>query len=225
MRKGELSRTRIVDTAERLFWSRGYEETSVQDILDELSMSKGGFYHHFASKEELLGEVAEKRLRARIEDEVPQLPGRDVKDALNRILLLTDPFEREETAYAAMLTRACVFAGDVSLRERQRRVVTDMLTEPLEQVVLRGIREDLFCVRRVKETSRLVLLLAQDAVEDAMRMLAGAKGEREGVLDACHMMQESRRAVERLLTAPFGTCRITEMDRLNAVVAQLEKGA
>ena len=50
MKKGDLRRQAILDTAEALFFERGYEETSVQDILDAMELSKGGFYHHFESK-------------------------------------------------------------------------------------------------------------------------------------------------------------------------------
>lgn len=54
MRKGELRKESILKTAERLFFEKGYEETSIQDILDALSISKGGFYHYFESKIALL---------------------------------------------------------------------------------------------------------------------------------------------------------------------------
>ena len=50
MRKGDEKRQELLNTAERLFCRQGYEETSVQDLLNAASMSKGGFYHHFASK-------------------------------------------------------------------------------------------------------------------------------------------------------------------------------
>lgn len=220
MRKGELSRARIVDTAEKMFWEKGYEETSVQDILDELNMSKGGFYHHFTSKEELLGEVSEKRLRDRIAEETKLLDALSVKDALNRILVLLDPFEREEKRYAAMLAQACIFGRDVNLRERQRELITELLTEPMEKVILRGVKEDFFCVRRVKESAKLVLLLEQDAVEEVMRLMR--KGGDEAINDACLMMDESRHALEKLLTAPYGTCRPMDADRLKDVMRLLE---
>ena len=54
MRKGETKRQEILAAAERLFLSRGYDATSVQDVLDALHMSKGGFYHYFATKEDVL---------------------------------------------------------------------------------------------------------------------------------------------------------------------------
>ena len=58
MKKGDLRRQAILDTAEALFFERGYEETSVQDILDAMGLSKGGFYHHFESKMAVLEAVS-----------------------------------------------------------------------------------------------------------------------------------------------------------------------
>lgn len=46
----EVTRTRILDAAQRLFMAQGYEHTSIQDIVDELGdLSKGAIYHHFKS--------------------------------------------------------------------------------------------------------------------------------------------------------------------------------
>lgn len=49
----------IITTATALFLEKGYEQTSIQDILDALHLSKGGLYHHFESKEAILSAVME----------------------------------------------------------------------------------------------------------------------------------------------------------------------
>lgn len=46
--------TLILDAARTLFLTNGYDSTSIQDILDATGLSKGGLYHHFTSKEEVL---------------------------------------------------------------------------------------------------------------------------------------------------------------------------
>ena len=52
---------RIVDVASRLFLEKGYNQTSIQDIVDHLgSLSKGAIYHHFKSKEEIWIAVADR---------------------------------------------------------------------------------------------------------------------------------------------------------------------
>ncbi len=44
----------ILDTASRLFFQKGYDRTTLQDIIDATKLSKGAIYHHFASKEAIL---------------------------------------------------------------------------------------------------------------------------------------------------------------------------
>ena len=67
-RDGSANRERILDAAERLVLERGFAATSVDAVIAEASASKGGFFHHFRSKNELglalLGRYAagEKRL-------------------------------------------------------------------------------------------------------------------------------------------------------------------
>ena len=52
---------RIVDVASRLFLEKGYNQTSIQDIVDHLgSLSKGAIYHHFKSKAEIWIAVADR---------------------------------------------------------------------------------------------------------------------------------------------------------------------
>lgn len=51
----------ILDVAFRLFLEKGYEHTSIQDIIDQLGgLSKGAIYHHFKSKEEILMAVTDR---------------------------------------------------------------------------------------------------------------------------------------------------------------------
>jgi TetR/AcrR family transcriptional regulator, transcriptional repressor for nem operon len=55
-------RDRIVETADRLFYQRGFEHTSFADIAGALKISRGNFYYHFKTKDEILDEVIERRL-------------------------------------------------------------------------------------------------------------------------------------------------------------------
>lgn len=51
----------ILDVAFRLFMEKGYEHTSIQDIIDHLGgLSKGAIYHHFKSKEDILVAVTDR---------------------------------------------------------------------------------------------------------------------------------------------------------------------
>lgn len=51
----------ILDVSAKLFWEKGYEQTSLQDIIDRMGgLTKGAIYHHFRSKEEILIAVVER---------------------------------------------------------------------------------------------------------------------------------------------------------------------
>ncbi|MGO8796066.1 MAG: TetR/AcrR family transcriptional regulator [Candidatus Sulfotelmatobacter sp.] len=50
-------RQEILRTAARLFQQRGYDATSMNDVAAALKLSKGGLYHHFQSKDEILFEI------------------------------------------------------------------------------------------------------------------------------------------------------------------------
>ena len=61
IKSAEDRRHEILDTAEELFAYQGYENTSVQQILNRIGIAKGTFYYHFKSKEEVMDRV-ERRI-------------------------------------------------------------------------------------------------------------------------------------------------------------------
>src|SRR5215470_302129 len=66
--RGEATRAQLIAIATRLFAERGYEDTSIEAVLQEAGVSRGSLYHHFASKEALFDAVLEA-VSARIGEE------------------------------------------------------------------------------------------------------------------------------------------------------------
>lgn len=58
----KTTRDHIVEAADRLFYRQGYEHTSFSDIADAVRISRGNFYYHFKSKDEILDAVIRQRL-------------------------------------------------------------------------------------------------------------------------------------------------------------------
>jgi len=86
----------ILTVAAQLFTEKGYEKTSIQDILDALGMSKGAIYHHFKSKDEILNAVMEQQFAysARMLDQlVVDTTAATAREKLVHILehVLSDP--------------------------------------------------------------------------------------------------------------------------------------
>ena len=60
--KGEGNRQRIIDAADNLFYRRGYNQTSFQDISDATGIPRGNFYYYFKTKDEILNAVVDSRI-------------------------------------------------------------------------------------------------------------------------------------------------------------------
>lgn len=60
--KGNINRQRIVEAADRLFYVRGYNQTSFSDISDATGLPRGNFYYYFKTKEDILDAVVESRV-------------------------------------------------------------------------------------------------------------------------------------------------------------------
>ncbi len=60
--RGEATRDQIIETADDLFYRRGYEHTSFADIAAAVKISRGNFYYHFKTKDEILDAVIVRRL-------------------------------------------------------------------------------------------------------------------------------------------------------------------
>ena len=82
----EERRNEIIETAGKLFEEKGYEQTQVQDIVNEIGVAKGLFYYYFKSKDEVMEELADRYADAII-DAVNKLIDKDIStfDKINRI--------------------------------------------------------------------------------------------------------------------------------------------
>ncbi len=71
-KRSEATKARLLDAALREFAIRGYEATSVDDICEAASVSKGAFYHHFESKQALFLSLMNSWLQA-VDDGLKEL--------------------------------------------------------------------------------------------------------------------------------------------------------
>lgn len=138
--KGRATRSGIVCAAVRVFSQKGYRDTSVQDILDEVGITKGSFYHHWRSKEELALEILEQMGRAFKEEFDPRM--RQATSGRERIetflAVMTEISHRPDWHYSRLfLTFAtglreedrCLFANIRQRIERFREMWVGMLRE------------------------------------------------------------------------------------------------
>ena len=183
MSRSEQKRSGIAQAAQELFFQKGYEQTSVQDILDALELSKGGFYHYFVSKEAVLQEICEQRASARFGRLGMELYDSRVSpiDKLNRLLSLVNLFGGDAPRFAAMMMQICYVDGDVRMRDRMRGIVRERLEHYMDDVLMEGIQSGDFFVRHPGRLGCILLNLAVDLDDEACRRIADAIEYRFGL--------------------------------------------
>lgn len=101
----EERRNEIIETAGKLFEEKGYEQTQVQDIVNEIGVAKGLFYYYFKSKDEVVEELADRYADAII-DAVNKLIDKDITtfNKINRIFqIFIDSAEKKFGIFMGIL--------------------------------------------------------------------------------------------------------------------------
>ncbi len=122
--KGEGNRQRIVEAAESLFYRRGYNQTSFQDISDATDIPRGNFYYYFKTKEEILNAVIDGRI-SNLSDMLSRYD-KEIPDARERLLMLSNILEHERDD---MLQSGCPLGtlsselakGDSALHDKSKQ--------------------------------------------------------------------------------------------------------
>ena len=146
-RDGTATRTRILDAAERLVLEQGFAGTSVDDVIAAAETTKGGFFHHFASKQELARVLVERYVEEdlRLLDDLFERAERLSRDPLQQLLLFV-ALQEEAADQLASAQPGCLYASFCYERdlvdEATRMLIADAVIawrtrtrEKLDQVV------------------------------------------------------------------------------------------
>ncbi|MDR2970638.1 MAG: TetR/AcrR family transcriptional regulator, partial [Bacteroidales bacterium] len=104
IKEPEERKSEILDAAERFFSQKGYEGTSVNDILAAVNIAKGTFYHHFKSKEDVLDTLIERRVQMGVKkaEEIIAAPLPPVQKLL-AIMMAQKPQDRLQEDFISIL--------------------------------------------------------------------------------------------------------------------------
>jgi len=202
MRKGDFRKAAIIDAAEKLFYQNGYENTSVQDVLDELHLSKGGFYHHFESKLSLLEAICQRRMEASFEECAAKLDGSSMTPAekLNTVFALSTYLGQSSTDFKLIML--CVAYRDkASMLREQSRLTSIQLMQPLTAAIIReGAEASVFKASNPDITARIVLNLCFDLADEVSNTMV-VTGD---VLECASQVQQNKSAYSAACEAILG---------------------
>ena len=173
-----VRRDAFVDAAQRLIQAKGYEQMSVQDVLDEVDASRGAFYHYFDSKAALLDAVIERMVDDSLETVRPLVadPGLSAIEKLDGIFAGIARWKGERTELMLAVLEAWLTDDNAIVRDKLRHGIARRLTPVLATIIAQGATEGTFMVTAPGHTARVVVSLLQGANETASRALVRPPG-------------------------------------------------
>jgi AcrR family transcriptional regulator len=209
-------RREILEAAQRLVYTKGFDQMTIQDILDELQMSKGALYHYFGSKSAVLEALVE-RIVDEIEPSLIAIVQDESISGLDKLQRFFDTAVRWKTARKAlMLSLIQVWYADENAIVRQKvfatmvRRVTPWFTKIIDQ----GIREASFTTHHPEHACQVSIYLLQGMGDEFARLLFADHADPTLLTRAEQVTAAYTEALERVLGAATGSISLMDDEAL-----------
>jgi AcrR family transcriptional regulator len=207
-----IKREAFLDAAQRLIQVKGYESTSVQDVLDSVQTSKGAFYHYFDSKGALLNGVIERMVDAALTAVSPIIEDPDLPAPV-KLRGVFGGIAAWKTARKELLlaiTKNWMSDDNAIVREKFRRLAGRRLTPLIARIIRQGKDEGTFTASEPDDAARVfvstLLALSQAATELYIARQAGEIA----FDDVRRELGAYAEGLERILGAPAGSMPLVD---------------
>lgn len=218
----ELRREELLDQAQALFLTHGYDRASLNDVIAAAGVSKGAFYHYFASKEALLEALAERFARqalAGVQDILDD-PGLDPLNRLNGLLAQSRQAKVEAAAEAWALFETMFRPENLVLFHRINLAASASFSPLLVKIIRQGVEDGTFRTFDPEGVADMVMQFGM--ATHGVVAKAIASGSDAGMNVAIETLEKRVRlyevALDRILGLPDGSIRISEPGYVRAVM-------
>jgi AcrR family transcriptional regulator len=191
---------------------------TIQDILDELKISKGAFYHYFCSKADVLNALVE---RMAVEQVKPLLLSIVLDPHLTALEKLQGYFDTAVSWKTAkkelMLELTKIWYSDENALARQKMMalMVKHVTPLFMEIIHQGAREGVFTTSYPEYASQVIINLIQPLGDTFAQMLLSEEAEHDHALQKANALVAAYNdAMERILGAPKGSIHLMDTDAL-----------
>ena len=162
MKKGQRTKQALLRIAYGLFISRGYENTSVDDIIEEAGIAKGTYYYHFESKEQTLEEVIGMMIDQEAEAARQVLSSSaPVPQKIVGIIASLRPRQEEQPIEGALMR-----PENALMHAKIKRRLVETVVPLLSEVVEEGIAQGIFSCDNIPERVRMLLVISNEIFDE-----------------------------------------------------------
>ncbi len=211
-------RNEILDVALRLIYSKGYDKMTIQDILDQLQISKGAFYHYFDSKADVLDALVEHMVVEQVEPLLLSTVQDPHLTAIEKLQRYFDTAVRWKTSKKALIMELMkVWYSDENALARQKMftMMVAHVTPLFIEIIHQGVREGIFSTPYPEYASQININMIQALGDTFARMLLSEEAKNSETLQRAEgLIVAYNDALERVLGAPKGSIHLMDTEAL-----------
>ena len=206
----------ILDAAQELFLTQGYEKISVDNIIKKIGIAKGTFYYYFESKEDLLDKLV-KRMVDKIQIEIKKIVEKKDLDAISKLekaYSVAGNIKLENIHLIKLMLNILYKKDNLILRYKVYKSNVELVAPEFAKIIEQGVKENLFNTPYPYEAAKLFFELGSvlgDVMSKLLLELDKKPGNMDKIVKEIEIYED---AMERILGARKGAINIVSREML-----------
>lgn len=213
-----VRRNEILETAQALFYSKGFARTSVQEIIDTIGIAKGTFYYYFGSKTDLLCALVERMMAQILQETSPIIANPDLSapEKFDHFFAAISNWKTERKDFLLSLLEVWNRDDNILLRQKVNAATAKSVEPLLSAVIRQGIGEGVFHTAYPDDAARMIFVLSQDLSETLAEFFLRVNDGGKDLAKIAEKVAAYHQAMERILDAPPNSLHIVDMAVIRA---------
>ncbi|MEM7332700.1 MAG: TetR/AcrR family transcriptional regulator [Chloroflexota bacterium] len=209
-------RNELITTANQLFFTKGYEATSVNDIVKAVGVAKGTFYHYFESKTAVLEALVDNMMseNAKIMDVIVDEDGPTALEKWHKLFEMVGSWKLEHKPELLELAKFMRRDDNALMTKKFEEKSKNIASPRITKIIQQGIDEGVFKTSFAKETAEVIFSLNSGVSQSIVPILLNPE-QYDDPLDLLRRKFAAiQAALERILDAPPGTMKFVNEENL-----------
>ncbi len=226
VKKPEVRKREILDAAQNLFFQKGYENTTIQDIIDALGIAKGTFYHYFDSKTEMLDALTE-RITSEMCSQFAAVmnSGQSAIEKFNSMFRAGAAFKMENIEVFMVILKVLYRDENIIMRSRMFKRAAEKIGPLFSTIIRQGAEQGLFSTFDPDEIADLLIKIGQNLNERICELILDRTKTPEQLCTIIERKTKLYEAImERILGAPEDSIEMFIPEDYKAMVRYFSEG-
>jgi AcrR family transcriptional regulator len=211
-----VRRDEILDAAERIIRTRGYEAMSIQDLQDDLGVSRGALYHYFGSKEAILDAVITRTTGAGMAVVRPIVddPTLDAVTKLQEVFTVGATWKLERSDLLLAVIRSWIAPSNDLVRYRTERAAFAEFSGLMARIIRQGTAEGVMSPSFPDHAATILTAVFTGTADTVRQYALDRQDGRVNFEEVSQFMHAYEEAIERVLGVPPGSFTLIDLASL-----------